>query len=218
MTMLGLKRSTVTSLSSLPLRSCTDDSDRSITGATSGYATWWRMTNSDEPVHSKFCSLCCFFSPLKCSKLLEEWETWISKVKRTWKAESKTIYNLQCRRTDISHSPRSEERFSPSPVASSPSSEAQSAPGGKFSPPPGSASANGKPRRRSPDPGRPLQRSCRTERMRNQAGRLDRKAGDEVRSGEVRWGQVKVGYLQLITGFSGCLMGKLSSSISGPLR
>lgn len=42
MTMLGLKRSTVTSFSSLLLRSWMDDSDRSITGATSGYATWWR--------------------------------------------------------------------------------------------------------------------------------------------------------------------------------
>lgn len=42
MTMLGLKRSAVTSFSSLLLRSLMEDSDRSITGATSGYATWWR--------------------------------------------------------------------------------------------------------------------------------------------------------------------------------
>lgn len=112
------------------------------------------------------------------------------------------------------NSPHSVEIYVPSPEASSPSSEVQSAPGGRFSSTPGSESASGKPRRRSRDPGRPPQRSCRTRRR--QAGREAREEG-WVR-GQVKSGQVRVSYLQSMTGLSGCRMGNCSSSMSGPLR
>lgn len=137
MTMLGLKRSTVTSFSSLLLRSWMEDSERSITGATSGYATWWRKSKL----------LFFFYPPLTCRK--------------------KTIATQ--REPTSQNSPHTVEIYVPSPAAISPSSEVQSAPGGRLSPTQSSESASRMPCPRSRDPGRLPQRPCKTRKR--QAGR-----------------------------------------------